>query len=127
MFGSVPIVRKKVQKRTQELKLFKRYVDVLVCTVMGYPLEYLGFANSLHKNLQFNLETPNGSGDMTFLDPNINVNKDMTVSCHWYQKSADTGKFLNFRSCAPLKLKKKYFKGLCIELLMRPVIGNPLM
>ena len=64
---------------TLELKLFKRYVDDLVCTVKGKPLDYLECANSLHKNLQFTLETPNGSGDLAFLDLNINLNEDRKV------------------------------------------------
>ena len=36
---------------TLELKLFKRYVDEIVCAVKENPLDYLESANSLHKNL----------------------------------------------------------------------------
>ena len=88
-----------------ELKLFKRYVDDIVCTVKGNPLDYLENANSLHKNLQFTLETPNGSGDLAFLDLNINLSEDRKISCNWYQKSTDAGVILNFRSCEPLQHK----------------------
>ena len=102
---------KGTKKDTQELKLFKRYVDDIVCTVKGNTLVYLEFANFLHKNLQFTLETPNGSGDLAFLDLNINVNKDRKISCHCYQKSADTGIILNFRSCATLQHKKNVIQG----------------
>ena len=49
---------------------------------------------------------PNGdtkrSGDLAFLDLNINLNEDRKISCHWYQLSTDTGIILNVRSCAPL-------------------------
>ena len=65
---------------TLELKLFKRYVDDIVCTVKRNPLDYLEYANSLHKNLQFTLETPNGSGDLAFLDLNINLNEDRKIN-----------------------------------------------
>ena len=92
---------------TLELKLFEMYVDDIVCTVKGSHLDYLEYANSLHKNLQFTLETPNGSGDLAFLDLNINLNEDKKISCHWYQKSTDTGIILNFRSCALLQHKKR--------------------
>ena len=51
-------------KDTQELKFFNRYMDDIVCTVKGNPLDYLEFATFPHKNLQFTLETPNGSGDL---------------------------------------------------------------
>ena len=79
------------------------YVDDIVCTVKGSPLDYFEYANSLHNNLQFTFETENDNGDLTFLDLNINVIKDRTISSHWYQKSTDTGIILNFRSCAPIK------------------------
>ena len=61
---------------TQELKLFKKYVDDIVCTVKTNPLDYIESANSLHKNLQFILDTPKGSEDPAFLDLNIKTNKD---------------------------------------------------
>ena len=112
---------------TLKLNLFKRYVDDIVCTVKGIPLDYVEYANSLHQNLQFTLETPNGSGDLAFLDLNINLNKDRKISCHWYQKSTDTGIILNFRSCAQLQHKRNVIQGLCIGFLMRPVTGNTLM
>ena len=56
-----------------------------MCTVKRNPLDYLEYANSLRKNLQFTLETPNGSGDLAFLDMNINVNNERKISYHWYQ------------------------------------------
>ena len=82
---------------TLEMKLFKRYMDDIVCTVKGNPLEYLEYASSLHKSLQFTHETTNGSGHLAILDLNINLNADRKIRCHWYQKSADTGIILNFR------------------------------
>ena len=102
---------KRTKKDTQELKLFTSYVDDTVCTVKGNTLVYLEFANFLHKNLQFTLETRNGSGDLAFQDLNVNVNEDRKISCHWYQKSADIGIILNFCSCAPLKHKKNVIQG----------------
>ena len=90
-----------------ELKIFKRYVDDIVWN----PLDYLEYGNSLHNNLQFTLETPSGSGDLAFLDLNINLNEDRKISCHWYQNSADTGIILNFRSCAPLQHKRNVIQG----------------
>ena len=53
---------------TLEMNLFMRYVDDIVCMVKGNPLNYLEYANSFHKNLQFTLETPNGSEYRAFLD-----------------------------------------------------------
>ena len=37
-------------------------------------LDYLGYANSLHKNIQFTPEPPNGDGNLALLDLNINLN-----------------------------------------------------
>ena len=103
LYGSVPVVQKKVQRRTHELEVFERYVADIVFTIKGNPLEY---ANSLHKNVQFTLETLNAHGNLAFLDLNMNVNDERQISCRWYQKSTDTGLILNFRSCAPLQHKK---------------------
>ena len=96
---------------TLELKLFKRYVDDIECTVKGNPLIYLEYANSLHKNLQFTLETPKGSGSLALLDLYINLNEDIKMNCLWYQKSTDTGVILNFRSCEPLQHKRNMIQG----------------
>ena len=92
--------------RYDEMKLFQRYVDDIICTVCGDPDEYLKFANSLHNNLQFTLEKVNIEGDLASFDININVSSKSNITCHWYQKQTDTGLILNFRSCAPLQHKK---------------------
>ena len=95
----------------KEMKLFKRYVDDIICTVRGDPDEYLKFANSLHNNLQFTLEKVNMDGGLAFLDINVNVSSKNNITCHWYQKPTDTGIILNFRSCAPLQHKKNVIQG----------------
>ena len=51
-----------------EMKLSKRYVDDIICTVRGDPDEYLKFANSLHNNLQFTLKKLNMEGRSVFHD-----------------------------------------------------------
>ena len=94
-----------------EMKLFKRYVDDIICTVRGDPDEYLKFANSLHNNLQFTLEKVNMDGGLAFLDINVNVSSKNNITSHWYQKPTDTGIILNFRSCAPLQHKKNVIQG----------------
>ena len=82
--------------RHEEMKLFKRYVDDIICTVRGDPDEYLKFANSLHNNLQFTLEKVNIEENLAFLDINVNVSSKSNITCHWYQKPTDTGIILNF-------------------------------
>ena len=93
-------------------------------TLKGNPLEYLEYANSLQKNLQFFIETPNSIGDLLFLDLNMNVNDERIINYHWYQKSTHTGIISKFRSCAQLHM---WLKGLYIRFSMQPVIGNPLL
>ena len=90
---------------TQEFKAFKRYVDDIVCTGKGNPQGYLEYVNSLHKNLQFTLETPNANGNLTFIDLNLSINDETQISCHSYQKFTDTAINLNFPSCARLQHK----------------------
>ena len=106
------------------------YVDDIMCSVKGNPLDYLEYSNSLHSNLHFTLETPNGFGDLAFLNLNINLNKDRKISWHWYEKSTYTGINLNFRSFTPLQHKKNGIQGTVhkiFKFLMRPLTGNPLM
>ena len=93
-----------------KMNLFKRYVNDIICTVRGDPDMYLKFANSLH-NLHFTLEKVNMDGDLAFLDINVNVSSKNNITCHWYQKSTDTGIILNFCSCAPLQHKKNVIQG----------------
>ena len=95
----------------EEMKLFKRCVDDIICTVRGDPDEYLKFANSLHNNLQLILEKVSMEEDSAFLDNNINVSSKSNITCHWYQKPTDTGIILSFRSCAPLQHKKNVIRG----------------
>ena len=97
--------------RYEEVKLFKRYVDDVICTVRGDPDEFLKFANILHHKMQFTLEKDNMEGDLAFPDINVNVSSKSIITCHWYQKTTDTGIILNFCSCAPLQHKKNVIQG----------------
>ena len=97
--------KKGTTENTQELKLFRKYADDRVCTVKGNPLDNLDYSNTLHKNLQLTQETPNGSGDLAFLDLNININVDRQIRFDWYQKMTDTCIILNILSCATLQHK----------------------
>ena len=90
----------------EEMKLFKRYVVDIICTVRVDPDKYLKFANSLHSNLQFTLEKVNMEGNLVFLDINVNVSSKSNITCHWYQKSTETRKILNYCSSAPLQHNK---------------------
>ena len=67
------LCRKCTTEETQELKLFKRNVDDIMCTVKRNPRDCLEYANSLQKNLKFSVETSIGSGCLVFPDLNINV------------------------------------------------------
>ena len=50
------------ERRSEEMKLFKRYVDDIICAVRGDPDKYLKFANSLHNKSQITLEKVNMEG-----------------------------------------------------------------
>ena len=97
--------------RYEEMKLFKRYVDDIICTVRGDPDENLKFANSLHNNLQFTLEKVNMEGNLAFLDIKVNVSSKINIICHWYQKPTDTGIIPNFRNCALPQHTKNVIQG----------------
>ena len=111
--------------RYEEMKLFKMYVDDIICTVRGDPDEYLKFTNSLHNNLQFTLEKVNMEGNLAFHQINVNVSSKSNITCHWYQKPTETEIILNFRSCAPLQHNKNVIQGTVHRFLMQLLIGWP--
>ena len=88
--------------RLGRMKVLKRYVND-ICMVRGDPDDYLKFANSLYKNLQFTFEKLNMEEDLAFLDINVNVSSKSKITCYWYQKPTHTGIILNFCSCSPLQ------------------------
>ena len=55
------------------MKLFKMFVDDIICTVHCDPVEYLKFAKPIHNKLQITLKKANKEGDLIFLDLNGNV------------------------------------------------------
>ena len=77
----------------------------------GDSEEMLNAANKLHPNLQFTLEKATEKGRLDFVDTNVNVDTRKNVISGWYQKSIDTWKKLNIRSCAPLNNKKNIEEG----------------
>ena len=81
-------------------------MENIVCTVNGKPLEYLEYANSLHKSLQISLNKLNSNGKQAFLDLDINVNDDRKISCHLYQKPTEAGIIIKFLIWAPLHHNK---------------------
>ena len=103
--------KQQIVGRHEEMKLFKIYMDGIICTVRGDPDEFLKFANSLHNNLQFTLEKINMEENLAFLEINVNMSSKSNITCHWYQKPTDTGMLLNFRRCAPLQHKKNGIQG----------------
>ena len=74
----------------QALKLSRRYLDNIAGTVMEKLLDFIECAKTLHKNFQLFLETPNGSGDLPFLELSTYENDDRSISCYWYQKMTNT-------------------------------------
>ena len=99
---------------SSETKVFLRYVDDIVRTVIGdikVTGKLLDAVNNLHPNLQFKLETTDDKNSLPFLDMSINVQPEGNIFCTWYQKPSDTATILNNRSCAPLQHKKSILQG----------------
>ena len=107
------------ERDTPQVKLFLMYVDDIVETVRGKPNCVLDAANSLRSNLQFILGETNSEGNLPFLDLNINISQDRSVTCNWYQKPTDTGNILKYRSVVS--------KALYTELLGVQLTGSKLI
>ena len=54
-------------------KVFLRYVDNIVRTVIGNTNELLNEVNNIHPNLQITLEATDDKNTLPFLDMSINV------------------------------------------------------
>ena len=67
------------------MKLFKRYMDDIICTVRGDPDKYIEMGNCLLNNLQFSLEKVNMEGKLAFVDIDVNVSSKINITCHWLQ------------------------------------------
>ena len=80
------------------IKLIKKYVQNIICTVRADIDEYFKFANSLHKNRQFTLEKKNMEEDLASVDINLNLSSKNKITCHvtGFKKTTETGRILNF-------------------------------
>ena len=95
-------------------KFYRRYIDDIYC-IFDSSQDYKAFhgiLNSLHPNLNFTIETTEGS--LPFLDVEIKLIDDHVETCI-YRKSTHTGVLLNYEAIAPLKWKR----GLVLCLLHR--------
>ena len=66
-------------------------------------------ANALHPNLKFTIEYE-VNGKIPFLDMMIE-RADNCVSTSWYHKPTDTGLYLSYYACAPVKYKRNIVEG----------------
>ena len=75
---------------------YHRYVDDILRTMLVEGGEYLlNFANTMHPNLKFTLESEDNEGGLSFLDMRVeHVGNKIEVS--WYTKETDTGVVLNY-------------------------------
>ena len=68
-------------KLRQRKKLFVEYVDDIIYTVEGDPNTKLNRVNSLHQNLQFNVENANEKEELASFDMKIVVNQQREITC----------------------------------------------
>ena len=76
-------------------KLYFRYVDDIVRTMIRGGENLLQFVNTLHTNLRFTLEKETAEHGLPFLDLELKNIGNRIVS-NWYRKKTDTGIVLNF-------------------------------
>ena len=89
--------KQKGEKGTLLVKFFLFYVDDIVRTLEGEPIQVIGVSNSLHPNLQFLLEETIPRDILLFLDLSRNEGQDKAVTCSGYQKPTDFGIILSHR------------------------------
>lgn len=91
-----------MSKFDKDLGLFSpfyyRYVDDILRTMLKGGEEYLlNFANTMHPNLKFTLESEDNDGGLSFLDMRVE-HVGNKIEASWYTKKTDTGVVLNYNS-----------------------------
>ena len=86
-------------------ELYVRYVDDIFATFnsMEKCEQFFRYINTLHPNLRFTVEYPQGS--LPFLDVEVTLHEGNIQTCV-YRKSTNTGVLLNFNSIAPNQWKR---------------------
>ena len=95
---------------TTPAKVFARYVDDIFRSIKSPDIDALfEAANALHPNLKFTIEYE-VNGKIPVLDTMIERG-DNWVSTSWYHKPTDTGLYLSYHACAPVKYKRNIVEG----------------
>lgn len=94
-----------------QFAFIRKYVDDIICALPQNEIqETLNIFNSFHPDIQFTVEVESG-GSVPFLDTKvIRTNNQLTVD--WYQKPTNSGRFLNFHSCHPMRHKINTLVGM---------------
>ena len=98
--------------RNRNVKLFRRYVDDILCVVKKNELEtILTEINCLHSSLKFTCEEESTEGEIAFLDMQLK-HVGEKIESTWYTKPSSTGLLLNFYAVAPTRYKRGVVRSL---------------
>ena len=98
--------------RNRNVKLFRRYVDDILCVVKKNELEtIMTEINSLHRSLKFTCEEESTEGEIAFLDMQLkHVGEKIEIK--WYTEPSSSGLLLNFYGVAPTRYKRGVLRSL---------------
>lgn len=87
-----------------EIPFIKKYVDDIICAIPSDSVQYtLEVLNSYHPNIQFTIEQETNHS-VPFLDTLV-IRQDQTVKTDWYMKPTASGRYINYHSYHPKKMK----------------------
>ena len=91
---------------TFHVSIYRRYVDDIFMLAINYneAERIFHFLNTVHPNIQFEIEHPDGNNSLALLDFRITIN-DGVPTFEFYQKSAKKNMFIHANSAVPTSTK----------------------
>lgn len=94
-----------------QFAFIRKYVDDIICALPQSEIQdTLDTFNSFHPNIQFTVEVE-VEGGVPFLDTRL-IRNNNVITIDWYQKRTNSGRFLNFNSCHPIRHKLNTLIGM---------------
>ena len=96
---------------------YYRYVDDIILATKSNTIDtILNMFNSIHERLKFTIEIAK-KNRISFLDLSLII-EGSHITCDWYQKNTDSGRYINFHSQHPISQKRSIILNLVDRIIL---------
>lgn len=107
------LINECLSKLNFNLPFLIKYVDDIICSCpRGSVADLLQVFNSYNPNLQFTIEHEDNNNSVPFLDTRVIRTHENRIILDWYQKPTSSGRYMNFHSHHPIKMKINLVNGM---------------